>query len=182
MNKEALSKDEVAQVSSISLTLATYNDIFSSFDPRQYLQRALSDDFLQEIRRASRDKTSGAVELRFLMPAAKRSYNDEVLIRRRLREHFKKHYLEALHEYRRTLGNGIFMALLGMAFIIIATSIATFSPESFFHHLLVVILEPAGWFTAWTGLDQLFYTAREKKPYLDFYEKMSNGEVVFLSY
>ena len=38
----------------------TYDAMFSVFDPRPYAQRALSDDFLNEAKRAVRDRESGA--------------------------------------------------------------------------------------------------------------------------
>lgn len=182
MKEEELSRDELIKASAISLTLNTYDDIFSDFDPRPYSQRALSDDFLQEMRRATRDKTSGNIELRFLMPISKRVASEEITIKRRLREHFKKHYLQELEENKNIRKRGILMTLLGLIFIVTATSIASYSPDSFVYHLIVVVLEPAGWFTAWTGMDVLFYTAKEQKSQLDFYEKMSNAEAEFISY
>ena len=54
-------------LSNISLSLNSYDDIFSGFDPRPYSQRALSDDFLAESKRASRDKELDGVELIFLI-------------------------------------------------------------------------------------------------------------------
>ena len=52
----------------ISLILDDYNDLFSDFDPRHYSERALSDDFLAESKRASRDKPAGSLEVKFLVP------------------------------------------------------------------------------------------------------------------
>jgi len=182
MEKELVSKEEFTMLSKISLTLSSYDDIFSDFDPRKYSERSLSDDFLEELGRASKDKNSGNIELRFLIPASKRNITEEQLIKRRLREHFKKHYLLSLQEYKNTKKTGFFMAFLGIFFIVIAAAISSFLEESFLIHLIVIILEPAGWFTAWTGMDQLFYTTKEKKPKLDFNEKMSNAEMSFLSY
>ena len=43
----------------ISLILDSYNDMFSDFDPRSFSERALSDDFLSECKRAARDKDIG---------------------------------------------------------------------------------------------------------------------------
>ena len=52
----------------VSLWLDTYEDIFSDFDPHPYGQRALSEDFLAEARRAVRDRRDEVPELRFLVP------------------------------------------------------------------------------------------------------------------
>ena len=42
--------------SKMSLILDTYLDIFSSFDPRPYEERSLSDDFLDECKKMVIDK------------------------------------------------------------------------------------------------------------------------------
>ncbi len=183
MKKEgALSGSALLQLSEISLQIDTYDDIFSDFDPRPYSQRALSDDFLIEAKKASRDKPSGTIELTFLMPRERRDGTEEVLIKRRLREHFKKHYLQLIDEMHTIRKRGMIMACLGILFITLASYIASIANGSFFMHFLVVVLEPAGWFTAWTGLDEIYYTAKQKQPDLEFYEKMSNAEIAFSSY
>ena len=66
----------------ISLILDTYDDIFSDFDPRPYNERALSEDFLIEARKAARDKNTG-IELHFLIPTPMQDKASEELIRQR---------------------------------------------------------------------------------------------------
>ena len=61
-------KQNFLKLSQITLTLDKYGDIFSDFDPRSYIERALSIDFLSEIRRASREKPNGVIELKMLIP------------------------------------------------------------------------------------------------------------------
>ena len=75
----------------ISLWLDTYEDIFSDFDPRPLGQRALSDDFLSEAKRAIRERKEGSFELHLLIPTTQRSSATEAVVRKRLREHFTKH-------------------------------------------------------------------------------------------
>jgi hypothetical protein len=48
--------------------------------------------------------------------------------------------------------------------------------------VLVTLFEPLGWFMMFFGFDTAFYTARAKKPELDFYAKMSKAEISFVSY
>ena len=55
----------------ISLILDNYDDIFSDFDPRPYTVRALSDDFLNECRKAIIEKGEN-IELRFLLSKKQR--------------------------------------------------------------------------------------------------------------
>ncbi|MEK6890402.1 MAG: hypothetical protein AABX35_04400 [Nanoarchaeota archaeon] len=166
----------------ISLRLNNYGDIFSSFDPRIYSERALSGDFLEEAKMASRDKVSGGLILQLMVPSKGRNESDENLIKRRLREHFRKHYLMLVRDMKLTKERGILMTFAGVLFIAIATYISTLNFDTFLSHFAIVLLEPAGWFTAWTGLDEIYYTVRQKKPDLDFYEKMSNAEMLFIGY
>jgi len=178
--EEAL-KQSLLKRSEISVMLDTYDDIFSDFDPRVYSQRALSDDFLLEAKKATLDR-EGDFQLQFLIPKAQRKLEYETLIKRRLREHFRKHYLLLEAEITRTKKKGIFMALGGALMLIAAMFISVYGEEYLALQMLLVLLEPAGWFTAWTGLDEVYYTARQKKPDLEFYQKMSDVEIVFISY
>src|SRR3989338_7043716 len=66
------------------------------------------------------------------------------------------------------------------SFTFAASYLATFGKASFAANFFETLLEPAGWFTAWTGMDQLFYTAHEHKSELDFY--MSRIEFSKTSY
>lgn len=166
----------------IGVWIDTYDDIFSDFDSRPFLQRALSDDFLLEMKRASRDKPSGATELKILAPAKIRSFAVEAMIRKRLKEHFRKHYLRIENEIREIKRRGLKMILGGMFMIGIATYLLSLDVKSLWKNFLVVIFEPGGWFLGWTGLDQFFYSINEKKPDLEFYEKMANAEIEFASY
>ncbi len=177
-----IDSENAVKHSNVSLRLNSYDDIFSSFDPRIYSERALSGDFLEEAKRASRDKSSGELVLQLMVPQKFRDENDENLIKRRLREHFRKHYLMLLKDFKRTKERGILMTFAGVLFIAIAAYISSLNFNSFLSHFAIVLLEPAGWFTAWTGLDEMYYTVREKKPDLDFYEKMSNAELIFIEY
>lgn len=173
---------QLLHAAEISLQLDTYDDIFSDFDPRPFSQRALSDDFLLEAKKAVRDREGEHIHLQFLMPRDLRNPPEEALIKRRLKDHFHRHYLKELEGMRRLKREGWMMALGGMCMILIATWIATFAEDTFLLHLLIILLEPGGWFTAWTGLDQLYYTARERQPTLDFYERMHQAEIVFEGY
>ena len=176
-------KRELLTKSSIALWIDNYDDIFSDFDHRPYSQRALSDDFLFEAKKASRDKLTG-IEIKFLMPRRERNVQHEYLIRKRLRAHFRKHRELLEKEIKVVQKKGIFMTLFGVSMILLAAYLYSIIGSQFnlFIHFLIFLFEPAGWFTAWTGLDQIFYTSKEKKPDLEFYDKMTHADIVFLSY
>jgi hypothetical protein len=175
-------KHELLKMSEISLWLDTYDDIFSDFDPRPYSQRALSEDFLNETKRASCEKTSGQIELKFLVPSGIRNLERESMIKKRLREHFKKHY-NILHlENVNIKRTGAICTAIGFLMMIVFVFISNFGINEQILNILRVFLEPGGWFMMWFGLDQIFYTAKAHLPDTLFYEKMSKCEINFMKY
>lgn len=173
---------DLLKKSEISLWLDTYDDIFSDFDPRPYFQRILSDDFLFEAKKASRDTKSG-IELKFLIAKDMRNAEKEALIKKRLHEHFKKHLLELQKEVSGIIRGGVLFVLAGIILMFIATFILIKYPEkNIFPTFLVVLLEPAGWFLLWEGLNQIIFKSSQESPDLKFYEKMSKCEIGFFDY
>ena len=165
----------------VSLWLDNYDDIFSDFDPRPYGQRALSEDFLAEARRAVRDRHDEVPELRFLVPAAVRLVDDETIIRRRLRDHFRKHADRLRRKRGRMVWASLGVAAAGFA-LMTASTLLRRQSETIGRTVLHVFMEPAGWFAVWFGLDQLFYGTREIAREQAFYRKMARAEVVFTAY
>lgn len=171
----------------VSLILDSYNDIFSDFDPRNYSEKAISDDFLVECKRAVRDRPSEEFELRLLMPKAKRNLNDEVKIKKRLKDHFQKHVSEKNREIRRIVKQGLTMAAIGFIFMIAGAwfIFSKFLEGTFIAAVLTIILEPAGWFFFWEGMAKTLFIYEEhdrKRKELDFYKKMARAQIYFLSY
>jgi len=175
-------KQKLLKASEISIILNAYEDIFSSFDPRPFSNRLLSEDFLAEAKRASREKKSGEIELKFLISEKKRKMQNEYMIKKRLHEYFKKHFDIVKREINSINNKGYFMIILGIIIMIGAAGISFIQSSKFISHLLIILLEPAGWFTFWTGLDQIFYEAKTKLPDLEFYEKMTKVNIKFYSY
>ena len=175
-------KEDLLKVSEISLWLDTYDDIFSDFDPRPFTQRSLSVDFLDEIKRASRDKASGQIELKFLMPDKDRKTEIEMQIKRRLKEHFKRHYEMQTSEKNTVFKHGLLTAGLGFLFMFAAVLLHYFIGEKMLTTILTTLFEPAGWFLMFFGFDNAFYGVKRMQPEVEFYEKMSKAETSFISY
>jgi hypothetical protein len=134
------------EASEIVLRLNQYSDIFSDFDIRPYSSRALSVDFLDEIKRASHDKEEGGIELILNFPKKERNEPHELVIKERLTTHFKKHYHLLVKEKHRILKLGITMVILGILCMVAATFVVFKDPsESLSLSFLVVFLEPAAW-------------------------------------
>ena len=161
----------------ISLWLDTYEDIFSDFDPRPLGQRALSDDFLSEAKRAIRERKEGSFELHLLIPTTQRSSATEAVVRKRLREHFTKHATRLAGERKSRIVRGALTACAGFGIIAIAASIP--EGESFLRRIVSIILEPSGWFTMWFGFDTVFYGTKEIAQDATFYERMAHASIVF---
>ena len=175
------SRTEKFKEMNISLIISDYNDIFSSFDPRSYLERALSDDFLQECKRAARDKKD-TIELRILVPKSKRNVKEEWKIKKRLKEHFEHHLKLEDKEIRTIRGEGGLWFVFGTIFILAATWISSKPNLTFPLKIIETMLEPAGWFSFWEGLGKVFIVAKEKSPEYEFYKKMAKAEINFAEY
>jgi len=181
MAKEiAKNEEKKMREGNISLVLDSYNDLFSDFDPRGYSERTISDDFLLECKRAARDKDLG-FELRLLAPKTKRNLNDELKIKKRLKNHFQKHYFEKKQEIKTIRSNALILTIFGMILLLIATFIYE-QEKSLFFSFIIIVIEPAGWFTTWIGLEKLFLESKEKKLDLIFYKKMASVAINFIDY
>ena len=176
-------KKNLVDLSEISLSLDTYDDIFSDFDSRPYSQRALSDDFLIEAKKAARDKVSGNIELNFLIPKRKSDDAAESLIKKRLKEHFKKHHARIEREKKGIIKHGVYFILTGILIMVLTAFILfKYGERDFMTALLIIILEPAGWFLFWEGMHLIIFDSKSKTQDLDFYRKMATSEIKFIEY
>jgi hypothetical protein len=173
-------KQELLKKSTICLWIESYDDIFSDFDHRPYYERALSQDFLEEARRASRDKEETTIGLNFLMDRSKRSAHDEETIKRRLHEHFRNHYTNFLEEKKGHITKGVSFALSGTAMMFIAAYFLFYFSDNLMFNFLIVIMEPGGWFLFWEGLRIAIFESKNLNPQVEFYKKMSLCKIAFM--
>jgi hypothetical protein len=174
--KELLSKAE------LSIWLDDYDDVFSDFDSRPLTERSLSDDFLVEMRKMVREKPTGNIELKLLVPTAKRKKEVEAMVIKNLHTHFRHAAVGIKTEITKTRRQGILLTMLGFVLMIVTAYIVSVASNSFFMKALQIVLEPSGWFMVWTGMDNIFYNRRRRKPNLVFFLKMLNADIVFLPY
>jgi len=174
---------KLLEMSEISLWLDRYDDIFSDFDPRPYSQRALSEDFLGEAKRASRDKVGGTIELKLLLAEKNRDKSIEKTIKKRLGEHFKRHHDLLEKEKAGTIKKGAIFGIIGIIMMLLAVFIVVnYAQESMLTAFLIILLEPAGWYFLWSGLDLIIFKSKTITPDLEFYEKMTATSIEFVSY
>lgn len=171
-----LKKEVKLKEGNIGLVLDSYNDIFSSFDPRGFSEKAISDDFLIECKRAARDK-EGNLEIVLFIPKERREIDDESTIKRRLKIHFQRHYIDAEKEIKSLKREGAIWFLLGA--VVMATSSYFYEHQGLISELFFIITQPAGWFFFWEGLGKIFIDAKEKTPKYSFYQKMTRAAITF---
>ena len=181
MNKKS-SKQSLLKLAEISILLSSYNDIFSSFDPSEYSERTLSDDFIMQAKSFSKSKDGNKMSLKLLLPAVARNEKDEIIIIKRLHSHFKDAHQQVASDVRQTKKKGIILTMIGVGLMVTASYLSYMKREEYHFHFLIVILEPAGWFLLWTGLDHLVYSSKERKKDLEFYSKMTKSEIEFFTY
>ncbi len=166
----------------IVLHIAEYNDLFSDFDPRHYSQRALSDDFLYEAKKASREKKD-PIKLKFLVHRNfKRSKPLEEVIKKRLIEHFSKHNRRMRKEVTKTVHIGLILTIAGIVLMSLASIVLFKMPSTkMLTNFLIILLEPASWFFFWEGLNLIIFKPSKGRTNLKFYKKMSKCSIVFIS-
>ena len=177
-----IQKERLSGFSVVNILLDSYDDIFSDFDPSPFAERALSDDFIAELKKISGNKKQKKIVLKLLLPANMRNKQDENVIIKRLHSNFKNVHFNLESEVRKTYLKGMLLTLFGIIIMIIASYISFLKPEKYPVHFLLVLFEPAGWFLLWSGLDTLVYSSNETKKDLDFYKIMTKAKINFLTY
>ncbi len=163
----------------ISIILDSYDDIFSDFDPRIFSERNISDDFLYELKKVCKENKSPINSLKLLVPDEYRNAEYENLIIKRLHTHLKKNYHDFLEVIKIQKRNGWMFVISGIILMMVASYISLLNSKNFMMHTLLVILEPAGWFILWTGLDDLKRSGRSQLSELDLYVKMAKSKIIF---
>ena len=163
----------------ISLWLDDYENFFSDFDPRPFSQRALSDDFLYETKKVTHEMKPGVFDVTFLVPHNKRNKTEEEIIKMRLQSHFKNQFLHLEKEYKAIIRRGILLTILGILIMFCAATAVWLQQFNAIYNYARVLLEPSGWFTAWYGLDHIFYLSKQDKHEMDFNKKMSHADFRF---
>jgi hypothetical protein len=166
----------------ISIWIDKYDDVFSEFDSRPFSERALSDDFLREVRKMASEKQTNEIKLKFHILDDQRNSDSEAIIINNLTKHFS-HIAEALKsEKRETLRTGYMLLGAGFLMIIFLFFVTTLTAKSAYLNGISLMLEPVGWFMTWTGLDHVFQISNKNKSSLDFNSKMAIAEITFSSF
>ena len=146
MDNSTLHIESVGNERQISIWLDSYEDIFSDFDPRPYSERILSDDFIAELKKVSREDDFDIGELRLLLPEKIRKQEPESTIIKRIHTYFRRGNFYLMRRKKTTRVKAIVLTLSGMLLILLASYISTMQSDRFYMKILFVLFEPAGWF------------------------------------
>ncbi|MDP2386039.1 MAG: hypothetical protein Q8M29_06695 [Bacteroidota bacterium] len=163
----------------IGIWLDDYNDMFSDFDPRPYADRALSDDFISELKKVCNESEYKVREFNLLIPEKVRNVQMEEVVVKRIEVHIKRHYQKILERKKTIRKRSYLMIFIGLLCMAIASYIHKLQAKEFVYTVLIICFEPAGWFLVWTGLDDLLSITKRKTFELDFYYKLHNCKINF---
>ncbi len=163
----------------LSLWLDSYDDIFSDFDSRHYHKRRVSEDFIEELRETLKYKTERFNELVLLLPAGLRKKENETEIAASIHDQFRNRF-DSLHKKeKRVYKRGIVFVTAGILLMAIDSYITFLGYKAFPVMVMRIIIEPAGWFLMWNGLDLLLYNFRKAKTETEFYRIISEFKIQF---
>lgn len=181
MESASIVKNRLSDSHEVSIWLDNYDDIFSDFDPRPYSERSLSDDFITEAKKVSREKLLKINELNLLIPEAKRNVELETIIIKNLHTNFTRHYDYLHYQSIKIKRKGILFILIGIPFMAAASYFSYLNSPLLFFSILRIICEPAGWFFVWTGFDHIFLMANTKEGDINFYSLLAKTHIHFRS-
>lgn len=153
--------DRIRDIKETSVAIDTWDDIFSDFDPRPFDIRALSEDFIAELKKRYTETLSGSYLVTIYAPIALKADKTEKTVIQRLKRHFKHRALRCQKAINQTRARGaIFVAsgILSLGLLTFITFSRIFSDLAI--ELLGIILMPLGWFGIWEGFSKIVDTSQ----------------------
>jgi len=169
-------------IKTIVISLDKYTDLFSDFDPRPYSVRAVSDDFVLELKRVDPELIYDQYHILFVISKNKRILKEEIIIKKRLVEFFNKEYLLHNNHKKRivkfgSMFIGLGVTLIFLFFYLLPKYPIIMSSFSFFQ----IIFELVGWFLLWEGLNQIIFVSKEKRNHIQLYKRLSTAKITFVN-
>jgi hypothetical protein len=161
----------------LSISIEDFHDLFSDFDARTYEERSISEDFLYELKKVANESEEEINELLLITKTHK--IDEETIIIKRLQDHFKNRHNHYINKKKKEQQKGLLFFLIGSILLFIATYLLLKQKENILLNALIVVLEPAGWFLSWTGLETLFNNTKWRTHDLSFYTKIRKCKVHF---
>lgn len=165
----------------ITISIDNFDDIFSDFDSREFTQRDVSDDFLNELKKKTIDIEFPLTEIRLELPVNEKKTEQEIIITKRLHQFFKIQLAKHERYLSKVQIRGFTFLILGMALLFLAGYSISLIERNWMKNAVMVITEPGGWYFAWNGLEKLFSKTEKQIPDLEFYKKINRAKIFFIA-
>ena len=153
-------EQRIKDIKEISIAIDTWDDIFSDFDPRPLEMRALSEDFIAELRKRYREARRGQFLINIFLPESMKDEKTEKSVIHRLKTHFKSRSLQRQKELNGIrLRGSIFVmgGIFSLGFLTYITYAKTFTELAI--EIIGIVLMPLGWFGIWEGFSKIVDTS-----------------------
>ncbi len=149
-------KQRLDDINAISIAIDTYDDIFSDFDPRDILDRDLSEDLINELRHRHRQNPKGKYDIVLVAPKSIEDQNVEKKIVSRLNKYFHQKYLRYQKSIDEIRIRGIVYVAVGMVLLTSLSLLAyNLKLDRLTLDLVGIIFMPLGWFGIWEGFSKI---------------------------
>jgi len=174
-------KLQIKDIKEITVAIDDLDDIFTDFDPRPVQLRALSEDFLGEIKKFYKEAASGKLMITFLAPIElkrnlQKNAKDQMIFSH-LKQIFKRKHLTNKKRMGAITRRGIFYIAFGMTLLLTLTMLAYYKIISTFAlEIIGVVLMPLGWFGIWEGFSKLVDVPFKLKEETEMFDKLSKAQ------
>lgn len=159
--------------------LDTYDDIFSDFDYGPHESRRVSEDFLVELEERLKYVRFGRLEVLLIVPDAERKREVEAMTKKRIRSVFSFKLRAAEAEIAASRRTGIYRCAIGFSILALEWLLLTASEPGSFLNLLSLLIAPAGWYGAFSGIERFFDPPKSLVEKKRVYSIMAESAIVF---
>ena len=162
---------------SVQIAIDNYDDLFSDFDIRDYSERYISSDFLNELRlRANKVKNENDINIIFIVGDKERNVEYEKIIAGRLKTFFNNRYESNKNKRRKILLGMFLFELIGIIFMLLAIYIEKYASVYLKDFLLI-----PSWFFIWNGFEKYINNKKIVDRNIKYYSKLIKSTITFKS-
>ena len=175
------SDQRIRDIKEVSIAIDNWDDIFSDFDPRPLSERALSEDFIFELKKRYRETRKGNYLVTIFAPVSLKNEKSERGVMQRLKRHFKHRSLTRQKQLNRIRTRGFLFVIIGILFLgllTLSTYFRYFSELTI--EILGIIFMPLGWFGIWEGFSKIVDTSPIIMQEEILFDKLSRAEYRFI--
>lgn len=162
---------------SVQIAIDNYDDLFSDFDIRDYSERYISSDFLNELRmRINKIHPTKAIEITLIIPETERNRTMESTISSRLTTFFNDRFTRNKAKKKLIIFKMLLFELIGIAFLLLANLLESHTPTYLKEFLLI-----PSWFFIWNGLEKYMNNSNIIRKSIDYYSHLVQSTITFKS-